>query len=62
MCLFDYSMFRDVHLRFIFVNLRNITSKIQPPLKSVNFLVFFPVGMGLCEKTNIFVENYNWTL
>lgn len=37
MCLFDYSMFRDVHLRFIFVNLRNITSK------SVNFLVFFPL-------------------
>lgn len=46
MCLFDYSMFRDVHLRFIFVNLRNITSKIQPPLKSVNFLVFFPCRHG----------------
>ena len=29
MCLFDYSMFRGVHLRFIFVNLRNITSKIR---------------------------------
>lgn len=57
MCLFDYSMFRDVHLRFIFVNLRNITSKIR------EFPGIFPlVGMGLCEKTNIFVENYNWTL
>ena len=55
MCLFDYSMFRDVHLRFIFVNLRNITSKIIS-------WYFSPVGMGLCEKTNIFVENYNWTL
>lgn len=57
MFFFDYSMFRDVHLRFIFVNLRNITPKIR------EFLCIFPaVGMGLCEKTNIFVENYNRTL